>query len=128
MGEYTSDYQIGAIADSRDRRGWFLGHFMPEESLQHSEVVEMAVMDLPLIDASRPHYHRLGTEVTYVIRGSLRLIVGHGDSRTECDLTQGQFIIVPPMTPLQNPANEEGTQVFVVKFPSVPGDKYFVES
>ncbi|KKQ81034.1 MAG: hypothetical protein UT01_C0001G0017 [Candidatus Daviesbacteria bacterium GW2011_GWA1_38_7] len=120
------DYFVGSICDYSGRRGWFMGHFMPpEQSLQQTDQVETAVMTLPVTDEAKPHFHRLGTEVTYCIRGSLRLLVGKPPREVRLD--EGQFIIVPPGTPLQNPSNEAGTQVFVVKFPSIPQDKFYTE-
>jgi quercetin dioxygenase-like cupin family protein len=89
-----------------------------------SKEVEIAWMKLPTRDDSKPHYHRQSTEVTIVLSGRLNLIVGQ-DQKIE--LREGEFLIIPPGIMLQNPKNEAGTEVIVVKFPSVPEDKFFVD-
>ncbi len=113
-------------------RGYFVGFFMAGKTSPEGESldiltrqdVECAIMDLPERDESKPHYHKLGYEVTYCLSGWLHLIV---DQSQEVDLTENQFLIIPPGTILQNPENAPGTRVFVVKAPSVPGDKYYAE-
>lgn len=98
---------------------------MTENPLLKSDDIEIAVMNLLTRDNSPAHYHKLSTEITYCIRGRLRLLVGH--EQIQLLLCEGECLVVPPNVPLQNPSNAEGTQVFVVKFLSTPNDKYYIE-
>jgi len=120
-------YTVGRISEfQRETRGYFLGSFMAERgfpSLNFREV-EVAWMRVPTTDESRPHYHLHSTEITIVVSGGLNLIVDQKDS---VRLEAGEFIVITPETVLQNLSNDPGTEVMVVKFPSVPNDKYYVE-
>lgn len=90
---------------------------------------EMGVLNLPETDDSKPHYHEIMTEVTYVIEGELTTKIKDIDGTREVVLTTGQYMLVEPGAIIRNPRNEKGTKVFVVKFPSVPGDKkYYSEN
>lgn len=120
------DFFVGNTADFNQTRGYLMGFFMPEDqSLLRRDDLEIAVMQLPERDVSKPHFHRDSTEVTYVIRGSLRLNIGI--PARSLVLAAGEFMVIPPGTVLQNPTNDPGTEVLVIKFPSVPGDKFYYE-
>ena len=120
---------IGSLDDSlfETTKGYLMGYFMRGKTLpEGGEVlirddVECAVMTLPEIDLSPPHYHKLATELTYCISGRLHMIVGED----EFDLGENQFMIIPPEVISQNPSNSPGTKIFVIKLPSVPNDKFY---
>lgn len=116
-------YFVGKPDPESPQKGWFYGNFMGDELL-HSEAVEVAKKILPEQDMSSSHYHKVATELTFVIKGCCHLEV-EGDGTIE--LSEGEFIVVHPGTPMRNPKNDPGTEVLVIKFPSVPGDKYYVE-
>jgi len=59
-----------------------------------------------------------------VLSGKLNLIIDGDQLKAEA----GQFFVIKPGTVLQNPTNDLGTRVVVVKSPSLPDDKYYVES
>lgn len=115
----------------KETRGYFVGFFLREKVSTDGQSLdilgrrdlECAVMDLSEVDTSPPHYHHLGYEVTYCLSGKLHLIIDHKDM---VDLSENQFIVIPPETVLQNPNNEPGTKVFVVRNISIPGDKFYV--
>lgn len=117
-------YFIGNLDDPTFQitRGYFVGHFMREHGLSilARDDVECAVMYLPEHNSSPPHYHPQGFEITYCISGRLHLIID-GEN---VELTENQFMVIPPDVVLQNPENDPGTRIFVVKAPSVPGDKF----
>lgn len=113
-------------------RGYFVGFFMRDKNTSCGENldilgrddVECAVTELPVRDDSRPHYHKIGYEITFCLSGKLSLIV---DSIHRVELMENQFIVILAGTVLQNPQNNPGTRVFVVKVPSIPEDKYYAE-
>ena len=124
-------YFIGNLDDPafKERRGYFVGFFMRGETFPDGrsldilsrDDVECAVMHLPEVDMTRPHYHPQAFEITYCIKGRLRLVID-GEN---VELTENQFMIIPPGVVLQNPENDPETKIFVVKVPSVPGDKSY---
>lgn len=108
------------------RGGWLAGYFIksPYSMLAFSEV-EVALMQLPEVNPALPHYHKIGTEITVATMG--KLTIRYGELNTELsmvELKKGQAMIIYPGIVQQNPENEPGTEVVVVKFPSVPNDKY----
>lgn len=107
--------------------GYFVGHFIQGERPEHRMDVETAILQLPAVDGSQPHFHEKVNEVTYVISGELELLVWDRGGVWGIKLHKGQYILVEPGAITQNPRNAEGTQVFVVKFPSVPGDNKYIE-
>lgn len=119
-------YTIAETDEFAGTRGYFIGHFMAEEGFPNlmSQEVECAIIEVPIEDLSKPHFHRVMTEITIVLSGRLTLIFGEKD---QVEVGEGEFFIVKPGTVLQNPVNEPGTKVLVIKYPSVPGDKYYVE-
>lgn len=128
----STKYFIGNLDDQtfQEKRGYFVGFFMKGEASPYirsldilvREDVECAVMVLPEIDLSPPHYHKLAMELTYCISGRLHMKVGED----EFDLLENQFMVIPPEVVSQNPSNATGTKIFVVKVPSVPDDKFYV--
>lgn len=105
-------------------RSYLVGAFMEKAGypeLQNNQV-EVAILELPLEDLSQPHYHQEMTEITIVLSGKLHLIV---DSEP-VEANAGEFFVVKPGTVLQNPRNEPGTKVLVIKSPSLPDDKHYV--
>ena len=114
---------VGNIGEFRNSKGYMVGGFMKDDNLRTPEV-EIAVMDLPTVDPSPPHYHQHMSEITYATAGSLNLLVG-GSDPLSVNLTAGNFILVKQGVVLQNPSNEVGTKIVVVKAPSAPGDKYY---
>lgn len=116
----------------KQTRGYFVGFFMRGKvagdgssmDILVRDDVECTIMELPEHDPSKPHFHKTGYEVTYCLSGRLHLIV---DQKDEVDLAENQFLIIPPGVILQNPTNDPGTRIFVVKAPSIPNDKFYGE-
>lgn len=109
------------------RSGWLTGYFMEKlgfPMLAFSEV-EVALMDLPETNLAPPHYHKIGTEITVATKGQLTIMYGELNSGLSMvELKRGQAMIIYPGIVQQNPKNVPETEVVVVKFPSIPGDKY----
>lgn len=112
------------------RSGWLAGYFMEKlgfPMLAFSEV-EVALMQLPETNPALPHYHKIGTEITVATSGQLTIMYGKLSSGLSMvELKRGQAMIVYPEIVQQNPKNEPNTEVVVVKFPSVPRDKYMTK-
>lgn len=124
-------YFIGSPADPlfSEAKGYCMGWFMGTKILPEggeilvSQAIECAVMQLPQKDASPPHYHKLMTEITYCLSGRLHLII----EGQNIELGENQFMVIPPEVVIQNPENDPRTRVFVIKVPSVPDDKFYVQ-
>lgn len=94
-------------------KGWFIGNFSP--SLFKTENFEVAVKYYNKGDGESGHYHKIATEWTMVIKGSVQM----GDSI----YTEGDIIEIPPYKNTDFEALEE-TATVVIKIPSVKDDKY----
>jgi hypothetical protein len=98
-------------------RGWFVGDFAP--TLYRTDAVEVAVKHYDAGDAEERHVHRVATELTAVVSGSVRM-----DGR---DLGAGDIVVLEPGDPSDFLAVTDAV-VVAVKLPAVPGDKYPVEA
>jgi quercetin dioxygenase-like cupin family protein len=98
-------------------RGWFVGDFAP--TLYRTDAVEVAVKHYDAGDAEERHVHRVATELTAVVSGSVRM-----DGR---DLSAGDIVVLEPGDPTDFLAVTDAV-VVAVKLPAVPGDKYLVEA
>jgi quercetin dioxygenase-like cupin family protein len=95
-------------------RGWFLGDF--DLAAFRTSVAEVAYMKHEAGEVPRPHHHKIGTEITVVVKGKVKI---NGEPFVEGDI----FVIKPGESAA--PEVIEDTEVVVVKVPSIPGDKYF---
>jgi quercetin dioxygenase-like cupin family protein len=94
-------------------RGWFVGDFEP--TAERSSEVEVAVKRYTAGDAEERHVHKVATELTAVVSGSVRMD-GHV-------LHAGDIVRIPPGQPSDFLALTDAV-VVAVKLPAVPGDKY----
>ncbi|MBV9801647.1 MAG: hypothetical protein JO130_00590 [Solirubrobacterales bacterium] len=97
-------------------RGWFVGDFEP--TAYRSSEVEVAIKHYTAGDAEARHVHKVATELTAVVSGSVRM-----DGR---DLHAGDILTLAPGEPCDFLALTDAT-VVAVKLPAVAGDKYLVE-
>jgi hypothetical protein len=93
--------------------GWFLGDFFPVAF--KTPVCEVAIKRYKAGENEVSHYHRIATEVTFIVCGKVEM---HGVIYSE-----GDIIIIPPMEKTDFRAIID-TITSVVKIPSVKGDKY----
>ena len=94
-------------------RGWFVGDFEP--TLYRTDAVEVAVKHYAAGDAEERHVHRVATELSAVVSGSVRM-----DGR---DLAAGDIAVLEPGEPSDFLALTDAV-VVAVKLPAVPGDKH----
>lgn len=97
--------------------GWFIGPFDP--SLLKTEEFECAVKRYIAGDKESAHVHRIATEYTVIVEGSVRMNgIVYG---------RNTIIEIPPGEETDFEALTD-TISFVVKVPGVRGDKYVVEN
>ena len=97
-------------------KGWFVGNFSP--SLYKTNDVEVAVKSYDAGDYEPAHYHKIATEITVVISGSVKMngiTYNVGDVIT---IEPGESTDFMALTDCQN---------VVVKIPGANNDKYLVE-
>ena len=116
-------YFFGNIKDFQKTKGYFIGQFMGERNFPQLETdeVEIAWKTLPItFNEQEPHFHKKGIEINIVISGSYRIWI-EGEEK---EFKKGDFLVVYPEARLRNVSAKEGTELIVVKAPSVPGDKF----
>jgi quercetin dioxygenase-like cupin family protein len=94
-------------------RGWFVGAFSP--SVLFTRDVEVAVKYYKAQDVEQPHFHKVATEITVVLSGT---VVMNGQR-----FVTGDIVTVVPGEVVYFSALEDSSTV-VVKIPGVDGDKY----
>ena len=94
-------------------KGWFVGDFEP--SLARSTACEVAVKHHMAGDYEELHYHRIGTEITLVVLGRVK-IMGK-------ILEAGDIVLLEPGEATDFSALTDAVCA-VVKLPSLSNDKY----
>lgn len=97
-------------------RGWFVGNFEP--TLIKTNDVEVAVKEYKRGDYENAHYHKIATEITVIVYGSVRM--------GKDIYKKGDIIIIEPGEVTDFEALEE-TTCTVVKFPGASDDKFLEE-
>ena len=96
-------------------KGWFVGAFEP--TIHWTNDFEIAVKSYKKGDTEEKHYHRIATEITVVVLGSVVMF----DKKWE----EGDIIVAEPGDATSFEALSDTINV-VVKVPSVGKDKYLV--
>ncbi|MEJ7559233.1 MAG: hypothetical protein WKF66_13065 [Pedobacter sp.] len=94
-------------------RGWFVGNFTP--TLFSTNDVEVAVITYKAGDVDKFHYHKIATEITVILNGTVRMsgeTFGHGDIVTIRPGIATDFVALTDVTTV------------VVKLPGANNDKY----
>ena len=95
--------------------GWFIGDFEP--AIYKTDQFEVCYKFHHKDEKWPIHYHKIATEVNYLIHGKMTI---HGKVLEEGDI----FTFDPGE--VADPVFLTDCELIVVKFPSVPGDKYEV--
>lgn len=93
--------------------GWFVGDFEP--SAFRTGLFETCFKKHQKGEKWPTHYHRISTEINLLVKGSMKMqnkLINEGDI----------FVIYP--YEVANPEFLEDCEVFIIKTPSIPGDKY----
>ena len=96
-------------------RGWFVGPFSP--TAHHTTDAEVCVKTYVAGETEERHVHKVATEVTAVVSGTVRM-----DGR---ELHAGEVAVLEPGEATDFLAVTDAT-VVAVKTPAVAGDKYLV--
>jgi hypothetical protein len=98
-------------------RGWFVGSFSP--TVCETKEFEAAVQYYRAGDSEPRNLHKIATEITIVVVGEAIM--------KDIVLKEGDIIVIKPGEATAFFAIKD-TITTVIKFPSVPGDKYILET
>jgi len=96
-------------------KGWFVGDFIP--TAFSAKDCEVAYKEYKKGDSEEKHMHKIGTEVTVIIKGKVLM--------NDIEYSEGDIIVMEPGEATDFKALTDAMNV-VVKIPSVKGDKYIV--
>ena len=94
--------------------GWFVGNFFP--NILRSKNFEVAVKSYQKGDIEPWHFHKVGTEITLVLDGAVKM--------RDMTFKAGDIILLEPGEGTAFEALSD-TRTVVVKTPSAPDDKFF---
>ena len=116
---------IGNINDFSDYGGWFIGQFIDKDKypLLKSNEFKVAWKELPKNFTEKKHIHKKAIEVNIVISGWMEITIDGNRQK----VSEKQFYIIYPNTPLSIQGTGENTKVIVIKCPSVKDDKFVEE-
>lgn len=97
--------------------GWFIGNFEP--TLLKTENFEVAHHFYKKEFRSVPHMHKVATEYNYIISGKVRI--------DEKILWRGDMFIYEPGD-VSDVVFLEDTDLLIIKTPSLPNDKYLINT
>ena len=97
-------------------RGWFIGNF--ESSLYKTNQCEVAVKRYHAGEREKKHFHKIATEFTVVISGSIKM--------NGVNYQAGDIVVMEPNDTADFYALTDAVNV-VVKLPGANDDKYVVE-
>ena len=95
--------------------GWFVGDFEP--AAYKTKEFEVGVKTHPKGEKWDTHYHKVATEINYLIKGKMIL--------KETELNSGDIFILYP-NEIADPDFLEECTIVTVKTPSIIGDKYIL--
>lgn len=98
------------------KKGWFIGNFEP--TLLKTNDCEVAVKEYKAGDYEEKHYHRIATEFTLVLDGTIRMFGQEFEA--------GDIIVAEPGDATDFSALTDARNV-VVKIPGANNDKYICE-
>jgi quercetin dioxygenase-like cupin family protein len=96
-------------------KGWFVGNFEP--SVFQTSLFEVGTTFHPKGSEWDIHYHKKGTEITWLIKGKIKI--------QDKILETGDIFVIYPWE-IANPEFLEDSEVLVIKTPSDVKDKYVI--
>jgi len=94
-------------------KGWFIGNFVP--TCISTDVCEVAVKRYKQTDYESSHHHKVATEITFIVEGSVSMNNVIYDKGSIIEISPGESTDFLALT---------DTITVVVKLPSVKNDKY----
>ncbi|GGP25438.1 cupin domain-containing protein [Silvimonas amylolytica] len=98
-------------------KGWFVGAFKP--TAFHTDQCEVAVKSYVAGEKEALHYHKVATEITLVLSGTVRML--------DKEWHAGDIIVLQPGEATDFEALTDAVNV-VVKTPGALNDKFLVDS
>jgi quercetin dioxygenase-like cupin family protein len=95
--------------------GWFIGNFKP--SVFKTKDFEVCVKHHTKGEKWETHYHKVGIEINYLIKGKMKI--------QEVELNEGDVFVLYPYE-VADPEFLEDCMVLIIKTPSVPDDKFII--
>lgn len=95
--------------------GWFVGNFEP--SSYKTDNFEVSYKIHPKGENWDTHYHKIATEINYLVSGSMTIL--------NTDLKSGDIFVIEPYE-IADPIFHEDCHIVCVKTASSKGDKYIV--
>ena len=95
------------------KRGWFIGSFLP--TAYKTSNCEVAYKTYNAGDCEKSHYHKIATEITFIIKGRVRM--------NNHSLKEGDIVVIEPKEDTNFFAMTDVKSI-VVKIPGTLGDKY----
>jgi quercetin dioxygenase-like cupin family protein len=102
--------------------GWFIGDFEP--SLFKNPFFEVAHQHHLKGKIGDKHLHKLTTEVTYIVKGSM--VIKDKQLGRDRTLSAGHMFTFFP-NEISDVIFLEDSDLIVVRWPSIPSDKYMVD-
>jgi len=102
---------------SNMKGGWFIGNFDP--SLFKTNDCEVAVKSYKKGEYEESHYHKIATEYTAIITGSVKM--------NGIEYRAGDIVVMEPSEDTDFKCLEDGTMNVVVKIPGANNDKYLTK-
>ena len=99
--------------------GWFIGDFLP--SIHRTRSFEVAYHTYPKNHKYEPHIHAEAREINLVVKGSIYI------PYLQKTLVEGDIFVVEMQEYYEVKFLEE-TSLIIIKSPSIPGDKFSVDS
>jgi len=96
--------------------GWFIGDFEP--TAYRTPDCEVAYVKHYKNQEWEKHFHKIATEITYIIRGKIKI--------NDEVFSPGDIFVIEP-NEIADPKFLEDSDVIVVKVPSNTNDKFNVE-
>lgn len=95
------------------KKGWFVGNFFP--SIYRNDEFEVAHHKHKIGEPTFPHFHKLTTELNYIIKGQLKV--------SGKILKEGDMWIYEP-NEISDVEFLTDTELIIIRWPSIPSDKY----
>jgi hypothetical protein len=106
--------EVSHISDFK--KGWFVGDFEP--SIFRNPFFELAHQKHEAGYKTPKHFHKVTTELTYIVKGKMRV----GDQI----LSDGCMFVYEKGEMADSEVIED-VDIVVLRYPSIPTDKYFVK-
>ena len=116
--EYIKKEQLDAALE-QEYRQYLTGHRTREQKfLKHvDDDIEIGISHYRVFTADKPHMHPVATEHSYVLQGSIKVLLLEGEPK-EYQLNAGDFFVLQPGVGYAT-KNAPDTKVLFIKSPGI---------